>query len=154
MDLFDQLSRGVIGYDRLFDIHRHLASNAAKVTPSFPFYNIKKTGEGKYKLEFALSGYNIADIDITLEKNVLTVSSSGSPDEKSEYVYKGFASRKFSRAFTLMDNIKVVNAEMVNGILSIWMEQYVKDEDKPKKININAPAESSHPQLLNESSSF
>jgi molecular chaperone IbpA len=153
MDLFDQLTRGIIGYDRLMDAHRHLASNAAKVSPAFPFYNIKKVGDGKYTLQIALAGYNVADVDITMEKNILTISSNGS-DDQSEYVYKGFASRKFTRTFTLMDNIKVVNAEMVNGILSIWMEQFTKEEDKPKKININAPSDVSHPQLLNESSNF
>lgn len=153
MDLFDQLTRGVIGYERLYELQRKMASNA-KAVGNFPFYNIKRMGENKYKIELALAGYSISDLDITLDKNTLSISGSMAEDDLTDYIYKGFASRKFNRQFTLMDNIKIGNAELVNGILSIWLEEFVRDEDKPKKININQPSADSHPQLLNETSNF
>lgn len=155
MDLFDQLTRGYIGSDRFMTLQAQLAANAKKFG-AFPFYNIRKIGDSKYSVEVALSGYSIADIEITMEKNVLTVSSNGAgkDDRDESYIFKGFASRKFTRQFTLMDNIKVTGADFMNGVLSIWLEEFVKDEDKPKKININAPSEKQHPQLLNEDSSF
>lgn len=153
MDLFDQLTRGVIGYDRFFDMQQQLAASAKKMG-TFPFYNIKKTGDDKYQVELALAGYSLADLEITLEKNVLTISSSGKDEKDDNFIVKGFASRKFMRKFTLMDNIKVTGAEFVNGILSVWLEEYVREEDKPKKINIGQPSEKQHPQLLNETSSF
>lgn len=153
MDLFEQLTRGYIGSDRFLNLQTQLAANAKKFG-TFPFYNIKKIGDNKYVVELALSGYSIADLEITLEKNMLTISSNGKDDANDNYIFKGFASRKFTRQFTLMDNIKVVGADFVNGILSVWLEEFVKDEDKPKKINISAPSEKQHPHLLNESSSF
>jgi molecular chaperone IbpA len=153
MDLFDQLTRGYIGSDRFFNLQAQLAANAKKFG-TFPFYNIKKTDENKYTVELALAGYSISDLEITLEKNILTISSSGKDENSTDYIFKGFASRKFTRQFTLMDNIKVTGADLVNGILSVWLEEYVKEEDKPKKINIGAPSEKQHPQLLNEASNF
>ena len=153
MDLFEQLTRGYIGSDRFLNLQSQLAANAKKFG-TFPFYNIKKTGDSKYTVELALSGYSIADLEITLEKNILTISSNGKDEAEDNYIFKGFASRKFTRQFTLMDNIKVVGADFVNAILSVWLEEFVKEEDKPKKINIGAPSEKQHPQLLNESSSF
>lgn len=153
MDLFEQLTRGYIGSDRFLTLQSQLAANAKKFG-AFPFYNIKKTGDNKYTVELALSGYSITDLEITLEKNVLTISSNGKDDSEDNYIFKGFASRKFTRQFTLMDNIKVTGADFVNGILSVWLEEYVKEEDKPKKINIGQPSVLQHPQLLNESSDF
>ena len=155
MDLFEQLTRGVIGSDRFFDLHSQLAANAKKFG-AFPFYNIRKIADRKYSVEVALSGYSIADIEITMDKNVLTVSSDGAgkDDRDENYIFKGFASRKFTRQFTLMDNIKVTGADFINGVLSVWLEEFVKEEDKPKKINIGQPSEKQHPQLLNENSSF
>lgn len=159
MDLFDKLSPGFMGTgfmsnaDRFLDMHSAFASNVKKFG-AFPFYNIKKVGDNKYVIELALAGYSIGDIEITLEKNVLTISSQGADDKSVNYLVKGFASRKFMRKFSLMENIKVTNAEFVNGILSVWLEEFTKEEDKPKKININAPAASQHPQLLNEDSNI
>lgn len=155
MDLFEQLTRGYIGSDRIMALQAQLAANAKKFG-AFPFYNIKKVGDNKYVVDVALSGYSVADIEITMEKNVLTISSNGSgkDDRDENYIFKGFASRKFTRQFTLMDNIKVTGADFINGVLSVWLEEFVKEEDKPKKINIGQPSEKQHPQLLNENSSF
>ena len=155
MDLFEQLTRGYIGSDRIMALQTQLAANAKKFG-AFPFYNIKKVGDNKYVVDVALSGYSVADIEITMEKNVLTISSNGSgkDDRDENYIFKGFASRKFTRQFTLMDNIKVTGADFINGVLSVWLEEFVKEEDKPKKINIGQPSEKQHPQLLNENSSF
>jgi len=152
--IIDQLYRDMyssaISVDRVLDAQRILAA-ASKKMGGFPFYNIKKTGDNKYAIEMALSGYSLADIEITLEKNKLTISSDGH-QEDSSYIYKGFAFRKFSKSFTLMENIQVDGAELVNGVLSIWLSEFVKEEDKPKKINIQSPSAKSHPQLLNEDS--
>jgi hypothetical protein len=53
-----------------------------------------------------------------------------------------------------MDNIKVTGADFINGVLSVWLEEFIKEEDKPKKINIGQPSGKQHPQLLNEDSIF
>lgn len=152
--LYRDLSTSTIGVDRILNTHRALA-NATKHIGGFPFYNIKKTGDNSWAVELAVAGYTLADLDVTLNKNVLVISSEGhAPDIGVEYLHQGFAFRKFSKSITLMDNVKVDGAELSNGILSIWLSAFVKDADKPKKINIQAPSQQNHPQLLNETSSF
>lgn len=151
MDFFDQITKNVIGANQFADLQRRLAFNSKH---TFPFYNIRKDGENNYKIELALCGYNIGDLDITVEKNILTISSTGVESGGDEYIFRGFAARKFMKQFTLMENIVVRTADLTGGILSVWLEALVKDDDKPKKINITSPSAQQHPQLLNEDSVF
>lgn len=147
MDLFEQIAKNIIGANQFHTM--------TSKTNAFPFYNIKKTGDNKYVIEVALCGYTLADLDVTVEKNVLTISSSGANlGTYTDYIFRGFAARKFDRKFTLMDNVKVQTAELNNGILSVWLEELVKENDKPKKINIIQPKAAEHPQLLNEESTI
>jgi molecular chaperone IbpA len=153
--VFDDLWKNSIGVDNLMRAHR-IAANSLSKTSGFPPYNIRKTGENTYQIEMAVAGFSISDIEITLEKNILKICSKGHDTTKDEgqFIHQGFAYRAFDRCFTLMDNVEVQNAELINGILKIYLESMLPEEDKPKRINISAPSSKSHPQLLNEDSSF
>ena len=153
--VFDELWKNSIGVDNLMRAHR-IAANSLSKTSGFPPYNIRKTGENNYSIELAVAGFTIADIDITLEKNILSIRSKGhdATNDGSSFIHQGFAYRAFERCFTLMDNVQVQNAELINGILRIYLESVVPEEEKPKKINISSPDATRHPQLLNESSDF
>ncbi len=54
-----------------------------------------------------------------------------------EYLYKGIAERGFKREFTLADNVEVKSSSLVNGMLKIWLEAFIPEEKKPKKVEIN-----------------
>lgn len=140
-----------IGCTDFFDrVDKLVASNKS----SFPFHNVKKIADGKWKIEMALAGYVISDLDVTLDKNVLTVSSDGhKQDDNVEFLFRGFASRAFARQFVLADKVEVTGADMSDGILSVWLDS-IATEDKPKKINISQPSAKSAPGLLNEDSSI
>ena len=43
--------------------------------PSFPHYNIVKTGDNKYDIEIALAGYNKKDIEVELKEGILSIKS-------------------------------------------------------------------------------
>lgn len=153
--MFDDMFRNGIGVDRLLDAHKLTADTMAK-TNGFPPYNVRKTGENTYLIELAVAGFSIGDLEITLEKNVLRIKSGGHnvDSELNQFIHRGFAYRGFERAFTLMDNIEVQNAELINGILKVYLEKLIPESHKPKKINISSPTPKSHPQLLNEESNF
>jgi molecular chaperone IbpA len=153
--IFDDMWKTGIGMEHLLDAHRVAANTMSKMS-GFPPYNIRKTGENKYMVEIACAGFSIADIEITLDKNVLKIKSRGhdQSNDLGEFIHQGFAYRAFERAFTLMDNIEVNSAELINGVLKIYLEKLVPEEQQPKRINISSPSEDSHPQLLNESSVF
>jgi molecular chaperone IbpA len=105
--------------------------------PTYPPYNIKKVDENKYVIEMAVAGFGRQDLELELKEDVLTVTGRTGTDEATEYLYKGIADRAFTRQFTLADTVIVKNADLINGMLKIWLERFIPEEKKPKKIVIN-----------------
>lgn len=112
-----------------------LTSTEAK-PKTYPPYNIVKDDENKYRIEIALAGFTRKDIEIKLEKRVLTVSSTNEKKAERDYIYRGIASRAFTSGFTLAETIVVEKAEMVDGILVIHLENRVPKDQLPKIIKI------------------
>jgi len=54
----------------------------------------------------------------------------------TEYLYKGIAERGFKREFSLADNVEVKSSSLANGMLKIFLEAFIPEEKKPKKIDI------------------
>ena len=134
--------RFFVGADRIAESLRKnaewIANNAAT---SYPPFNLKKTDENKYVIELAVAGFARQDIEMTLEDNKLvikgkTVTDTGETDEVAEYLHKGIANRCFSRQFTLADNVEIHNAELLNGLLKVYLEHVIPEANKPKKIEI------------------
>jgi molecular chaperone IbpA len=66
-----------------------------------------------------------------------------STDDEVEdnFLFKGIATRAFTRAFAIDDQIEVKNAELFNGMLRIALERLVPEEKKPKKIEVKSKGE-------------
>ena len=58
-------------------------------------------------------------------------------NENENFLFKGIANRAFNRTFVLNDQVEIQNAEMMNGMLKIFLERIIPDHKKPKKIEIN-----------------
>lgn len=130
-----------IGFDKIFDRFKDLQTQAAKAV-TYPPYNIKKTGENTYVIEMAVAGFGKQDIEITLEDNTLKINGNIANDgPESNYLFKGIAERPFARTFTLADTVEIKNAELVNGMLRIFLDNLVP-EKKTKKVDINEPTQS------------
>jgi len=84
----------------------------------------------------AVAGFAKSDIEMTLEGNKLVIKAASKEDDSEEYLYKGIANRAFERTFTLADKVEIKDAEMMNGMLKIWLENMVKVQDAVKKITI------------------
>jgi molecular chaperone IbpA len=129
-----------VGFEELMD---RVTSNMETITSSntvgFPPYDIIKMDENKYELRFALAGLTSEDINISIEKNVLTVKSLSSKKEKPEvdYVHKGISQRAFIRTFIVTENVEVVDASMADGILVISLEHVVPEDQKLRTIKIS-----------------
>lgn len=109
---------------------------AQKTMPGYPPYNIKQVSDDNYVIELAVAGFAKTDIDISLEGNKLVIKANAKDDDGDSYIYKGIATRNFERTFTLADSIEIANAEMINGMLKIWLKNMVKTQDLVKKISI------------------
>jgi molecular chaperone IbpA len=137
----NQFDPFAIGFDKFFDQFKELQTQATKAI-TYPPYNIKKTGENTYVIEMAVAGFGKQDIEITLEDNTLKINGNiaNSSDEKN-YLFKGIAERPFARTFTLADTVEIKNAELINGMLRIFLDN-VLPQKKAKKVNINEPEQS------------
>lgn len=145
--LFDQF---FVGFDDVVQRAHKMQEEIAKNIPNYPPYNIKKVDENKYVIELAVAGFDQQDIEIELNDNKLVVKGSvkGDTDNVTDYLYKGIGMRAFTRTFALSDHIEVDNAELVNGMLKVWLERMIPEHKKPKKVPVNA--KSGDKQLLTE----
>ncbi|WP_339382685.1 Hsp20 family protein, partial [Klebsiella aerogenes] len=57
-------------------------------------------------------------------------------DQSAQYLHRGIAARTFQRRFELADYVKVVDASLVNGLLTINLQREIPDEMKPRRIAI------------------
>lgn len=132
-----------LGFDRIFDRMAQLTT-APQNQQSYPPYNITINDDYFYTIELALAGFKEEDIDIELEDGVLTIEgNSGQREDDREYVHKGIAARAFTRKFTLVDTIIVKGATFKDGILSVYLENVIPEEQKPQKVKINSDFQAS-----------
>jgi molecular chaperone IbpA len=140
---FSPLYRSTVGFDRLFGMLDQLAP--AESAPSYPPYNIERTGDDAYRISMAVAGFSENEISIEAHRNVLTVKADKSEEtkEEGEVLYRGIAARAFERRFQLADFVEVTGAELKNGLLHIDLKRNIPEEMKPRKIAIAKAANSS-----------
>lgn len=134
------ITRATVGFDRLFDeLERQFMNSATPVT-NYPPYNIAEINEHEWMISVAVAGFGMDNLDITLDKNVLTVEGTAPKgDEEVKYLHKGIAGRNFRREFKLADYVEVVSANLDLGMLNIHLKRNVPEALQPKKIAISVP---------------
>jgi len=95
-----------------------------------PSANILENNDG-FELQLAIPGIQKEDVKISLEKNVLNISSekeAAKPDENTKYSRREFLYGTFSRSFTLPETINTDNigADFRDGILRITLPKKVE----------------------------
>lgn len=123
-----------IGFDDFLKEIQNISSSVSK----YPPYNIKKVNDKKWVIEMAVAGFAKSDIEIQLDGNKLVVKGAAQEEDTDfeGYAFKGIANRDFSHTFKIADKVEIGNAEMVNGMLKIWLESLVQTQDNIKKIAI------------------
>jgi molecular chaperone IbpA len=135
-EAFKALHTKSVGFDGMFKQLSSFTDSISKIS-TYPPYNIKKTDENTYVIEVAVAGFGKQDIELTLDNGTLTIKGNTNIDEGTDYLFKGIADRAFTRTFTLADTVEVKNADLINGMLKIWLERFIPESAKPKKIEIN-----------------
>jgi molecular chaperone IbpA len=134
---FAPLFRTAIGFDRLARLVDTAAEAAA--TPSYPPYNIERTGEDSYRLTMAVAGFGQDDIEIVVKDNTLVVTGKvAETAPKADLLYRGIAGRAFERRFVLADHIVVDGADLKNGLLQLGLKRVVPEALKPRRIQIGS----------------
>jgi molecular chaperone IbpA len=136
---FSPLYRSTVGFDRLFALLDQYSG--VEGAPTYPPYNIERTGENAYRISIAVAGFGENELSVETRDNTLTVrgsketSNKVEPD-KREVLYQGIAARAFERRFQLADHVQVSGASVVNGLLHIDLVREVPEAQKPRTIAI------------------
>ena len=125
IDVFDRL-------DSLFQRHEF----AQSLTNSFPPHNIRKSGD-KYLIEMAIAGFNKEEVKIKKEKDYLFIEGEKEAKSDGNFLHQGIANRSFKKSFVLGERMKVVGAEMRDGMLFIGLEQEVPPDEQAEEITID-----------------
>jgi HSP20 family molecular chaperone IbpA len=124
-----------------FDSMEKTLERLAKTGDSYPPYNIERlrTAEGKpdrLRITLAVAGFADNDLEVTTEESQLVVRGRQTDDAEREYLHRGIAARQFQRTFVLADGMRVIAAELRNGLLAIDLER-PEPEKLVRKINIS-----------------
>ncbi len=135
---FSPLYRTAIGYDHVLNLLENATRGEAKNT-GYPPYNIEVIGQDRYQITLAVAGFSENDIEITSEHNKLKVQGQQTADQgERKFLHQGIAARSFERTFELADHVKVVDAELKNGLLQINLMKEIPEAMKPRKIEIGS----------------
>ncbi|MCC6947838.1 MAG: Hsp20 family protein [Bradyrhizobiaceae bacterium] len=132
------LYRSTVGFDRLFSLLDNFGG-LDSAAPTYPPYNIERTGENAYRISVAVAGFTDKDINIEVKENTLTIRGSKEATEKredSEVLYQGIAARAFERRFQLADHVVVKGASLENGLLHVDLVREIPEAMKPRQIPI------------------
>ena len=135
---FAPFYRSTVGFDRLFSTLDQLVGMDGPA-PSYPPYNIERTGENAYRISVAVAGFTDADLSIEAKENTLTIrgdKQTNDEEKTGELLYQGIAARNFERSFQLADHVEVRGASLENGLLHVDLVREVPEVMKPRVIPI------------------
>ena len=118
-----------IGFDETFHRLEALAGSGK----SYPPYNVVNGSDGRTVLEVALAGFSAGDIEVTTERNVLTISAHKSREEKErDYAHRGISYKTFSKNWQMADDVEIETVEFTDGLLIITLRKELPEKQKRK----------------------
>lgn len=132
------LFRSSIGFDHMMQLLDSALNEGEATQPnSYPPYNIEKISDDTYRITMAVAGFKPDALNVVVQGNTLIIA--GKIKEKPEsitYLHKGIATRAFERHFQLADFIKIGEAKLEHGLLSVELTREIPEAEKPRKIPI------------------
>ncbi len=136
---FAPLFRSSVGFERLFSLLDQVGGTHANVNG--PAYEIARTAEDAYRIALAVPGYELDDLEITQQGNVLLINGKSGAAPQDGTLYSGLRRGDFLQRFELADHVDVTHAELKNGLLTIALKQAIPEAMKPRKIPIGTKRE-------------
>lgn len=111
----------LLGFD---DIERALDRVTRSASDGYPPYNIERLPKceptpERLRITLAVAGFTREQLEVTLEENQLVIRGRQQDDKERQYLHRGIAARQFQRAFLLADGMRVMGADLSNGLLSV-----------------------------------
>lgn len=93
----------------------------------YPPYNIEQTGDDSLSITLAVAGFRRGELSIFVERNRLVVrgkrNDTAAANGDSRFLHRGIAMRQFERSFLLAEGLRVVDAELSEGLLAVNLER-------------------------------
>jgi molecular chaperone IbpA len=121
-----------VGFDHLLSELDYVAKHSSD---NYPPHNILKTGDHDYLIELAVAGFSKDELNIEVKDRTLTVTGEH-VSKGREYIHRGISTKKFKRTFRLSEHVKVIGADLVDGVLSVELKYEIPEELRPRKIEI------------------
>ena len=121
----------------LEDMFKRLDAFTDSAATNYPPYNIVKVSDELHQLEIALAGFKREEIEVAVERNVLTIKTNREAADGREYTHKGLASRTFARNRQLSDDTVVENVTYVDGLLKLDIRKEVPEAQKRRLLPIS-----------------
>ena len=132
------LYRSTVGFDRLFSLLDQ--ATGFESAPTYPPYNIERTGENAYRITVAVAGFSEPELSLEVKENTLTIrgeKQAKEAEKNGEVLYQGIAARAFERRFQLADHVTVKGAALENGLLHVDLVREIPESKKPRQIAID-----------------
>ena len=128
--------RSTVGFDRLFSMLDRVAGGEQNA-PTYPPYNIERTGDHEYRVEIAVAGFKPEELSIEVKESLLIVQGrKAANDVERRFVHRGLAERNFERRFQLAEYVVVTEANLADGLLSVSLKRELPEALKPRRIEI------------------
>ena len=113
--------------------------NQSATSTTVPSVNIRETSDN-YEVEVAAPGMDKRDFNITLENNLLTISSAKEKNGEQtgdKYIRREFSYQSFVRTFQLQKGVvdeEKIQAKYENGLLLLTIPKKEEVKQKPPRM--------------------
>ena len=103
-----------------------------------PLVNVIEQND-HYSLQMITPGLEKSDVNISIDKNVLTISADKKHERDQKFKVREFKYGVFKRSFRLPEKVDTSNisASLENGLLTLTLAKKNKEELAAKKITIS-----------------
>ena len=148
-DLFDEVLDNFMGLGNDLAAMSNKGGVAGSKKLSYPITNFPPTRvlqdkkDGSLHFKFLLAGYNKDDIDLTFEKDKLTVSAKEKHNDVKDnfkVIADGIKTPDFCYSYLVPEKIfdkKKISAKMEDGVLRVYIPMKEKKDIDTAKINID-----------------
>lgn len=122
-----------------FETMEKTLERVAKAGDGYPPYNIERIRKDDcdaLRITLAVAGFAESDLDVSMAEGQLTIRGSRPDEGQRDYLHRGIAARQFQRSFVLAEGMRVLGAELRNGLLVVELDR-PEPERQVRKINIS-----------------
>lgn len=129
------------GYAQQLISRLDISPNGATAYADFPPYDLEQVDQDHYTLSIAVPGFAQEDLDVSVEKNLLSIESRGREKHEGDLIHQGINRDSFVRRFRLGEHVNINEATLKNGLLTIHLAREIPEAEKPRIIPVSSANE-------------